>query len=494
MKKLLLRISVLSPQHSGLFILLSFLAFASPALAVRGLFISKTADCSDVKSPEGSTAAGVVTYCLPGLGANQNQLMYWNGSIWVKAISSTGSVDVQDESVSQGPATSLNFVGAGVTATQSGGTATITIPGGSGASTFLALNDTPDSYVGQAGKLAAVNSGETAVEFVDPYVSGPTAHDAVGTTTNPVLIGGYASAAAPADVSADGDAVRNWNLRNGAQVVGIQAGGDLIGGDATNGLKVQVTTAPTTAVTGPLTDTELRATPLPVSGTVTANAGTGTMAVSAAALPLPTGAATSALQGGGLPAALGAGGGLKVDGSGTALPVSGTFWQATQPVSGTFWQTTQPVSITSMPSTPVTGTFWQATQPVSMATNMPVGANSNAKINCTGNAFLNMTTATTTEIVALSGSTVIYVCGYSLVTNGGTATNVTFKQGAGTNCGTSTAAISSDVPLTAATNTVGIARGGGEGMIVKTTTGGRALCVTSSGAATLAVDISYAQF
>lgn len=36
-------------------------------------------------------------------------------------------------------------------------------------------------------------------------------------------------------------------------------------------------------------------------------------------------------------------------------PVSGAFWQAVQPVSGTFWQATQPVS----------GTFWQATQPVS---------------------------------------------------------------------------------------------------------------------------------
>jgi hypothetical protein len=46
------------------------------------------------------------------------------------------------------------------------------------------------------------------------------------------------------------------------------------------------------AVTGPLTDTQLRATPVPVSGTVTANAGTGTFAVSAASLPLPTGAAT----------------------------------------------------------------------------------------------------------------------------------------------------------------------------------------------------------
>ncbi len=50
-------------------------------------------------------------------------------------------------------------------------------------------------------------------------------------------------------------------------------------------------TSPLT-VTGPLTDTQLRATPVPVSGTVTANAGTGTFAVSAASLPLPTGAAT----------------------------------------------------------------------------------------------------------------------------------------------------------------------------------------------------------
>lgn len=45
-------------------------------------------------------------------------------------------------------------------------------------------------------------------------------------------------------------------------------------------LHVVVDSAPTTAVTGPLTDVQLRATPVPISGTVTANAGTGTMAVS----------------------------------------------------------------------------------------------------------------------------------------------------------------------------------------------------------------------
>lgn len=48
------------------------------------------------------------------------------------------------------------------------------------------------------------------------------------------------------------------------------------------------------------------------------------------------------------------------------VPVSGTFYQATQPVSGTFWQATQPVSGTFYQATqPVSGTFWQSIQPVS---------------------------------------------------------------------------------------------------------------------------------
>jgi hypothetical protein len=90
-----------------------------------------------------------------------------------------------------------------------------------------------------------------------------------------------------------------------------------------------------------LTDTQLRASAVPVSGTFYQV----TQPVSIASMP--------------------------------TTAVTGTFWQATQPISGTvsvsgsvavtgtFYQATQPVSIASMPSTPVTGTFWQATQPVS---------------------------------------------------------------------------------------------------------------------------------
>jgi len=122
------------------------------------------------------------------------------------------------------------------------------------------------------------------------------------------------------------------------------------------------------------------------------------------------------------------------------------------------------------------------------------GANSNAKINCNANAFLNMTAATTTQIVALSGSEDIFVCSYSIVSDGVTATDVKFVSGTGSDCAVSQADRSSDLPLTAAADTVGISRAAGEGMILKSEAGGDALCVTSSGAATIGVDISYAQF
>lgn len=94
----------------------------------------------------------------------------------------------------------------------------------------------------------------------------------------------------------------------------------------------------------PLTDTQLRATAVPVSGTFFQ----ATQPVSAASLPLPSGAATEttlaavesdttaiaasvASIDGKNPTLVS--GRVPVDGSGVTQPVSGTFWQATQPVS-----------------------------------------------------------------------------------------------------------------------------------------------------------------
>jgi len=77
-------------------------------------------------------------------------------------------------------------------------------------------------------------------------VQGEDDHD-IPITGKPVLVAGRASAAAPADVSADGDAVRAWMLRNGARCVVLTAAGALIAGDAANGLDVDVTRMPTGA-------------------------------------------------------------------------------------------------------------------------------------------------------------------------------------------------------------------------------------------------------
>ncbi len=100
------------------------------------------------------------------------------------------------------------------------------------------------------------------------------------------------------------------------------------------------------------------ATTQPVSGTVTANAGTGT---------------------------------FTVDASGFVVPVSGTFWQATQPVSGTFWQATQPVS----------GTFWQATQPVSGTVTADAGSGT---FTVDGSGHTQPVSGTITANIGTSGS------------------------------------------------------------------------------------------
>jgi len=73
---------------------------------------------------------------------------------------------------------------------------------------------------------------------------GSVAHDASASGVAPVLTGGFASAAAPTDVSADGDAVNGWYLRNGAQCVNLTAAGTLVAaGNGTAATSIRVTVA-----------------------------------------------------------------------------------------------------------------------------------------------------------------------------------------------------------------------------------------------------------
>lgn len=83
-------------------------------------------------------------------------------------------------------------------------------------------------------------------------IAGAAAHDAP-VSGNPVLVAGYASAAAPVAVSGDGDATQAWYSLNGAQCVQLTNAGALIPGDATDGLTVNLGTNNDVTVSGTTT-------------------------------------------------------------------------------------------------------------------------------------------------------------------------------------------------------------------------------------------------
>lgn len=150
------------------------------------------------------------------------------------------------------------------------------------------------------------------------------------------------------------------------QVVQLDLGGAaaevLAAGSVPVSGAVSVANFPATqAVSGPVTDAQLRATALPISGTVNTGGLTDTqlrataVAMSAASLPLPTGASTEATLAG-VRTDLGTDGATPPPVLGAGTGVRGWLRSIYEKLTG---------------SIAVTGTFFQATQPVSMAANTP---------------------------------------------------------------------------------------------------------------------------
>jgi hypothetical protein len=101
---------------------------------------------------------------------------------------------------------------------------------------------------------------------------------------------------------------------------------------------------------------------------------------------------------------------------------------------------------------------------------------------------INVSTATTTQLVALSAGKKIYVTAADVVA-GGTG-NVTFEYGTGTNCATGTTVLTGAYPLTAQ---AGLSKGGGLGP-VWVVPSGNALCVLTSAAVQYSGSVAYTQF
>lgn len=101
---------------------------------------------------------------------------------------------------------------------------------------------------------------------------------------------------------------------------------------------------------------------------------------------------------------------------------------------------------------------------------------------------INVSTATTTQLVALTSAQKIYVTGYDVVA-GGTG-NITFEYGTGTACATGTTALTGAYPLTAQS---GLTKGGGLGPVL-VVPAGNALCVLTSAAVQMSGSVAYTKF
>lgn len=103
------------------------------------------------------------------------------------------------------------------------------------------------------------------------------------------------------------------------------------------------------------------------------------------------------------------------------------------------------------------------------------------------NAPISINTAVTTQVVAISGSTQIYICKVLLMAAG--ATNVTLEYGTGSLCATGLTTLTGAMPLAAQAGWV-------EPMGFKpnyTTPAGQAFCIVNSAAVQVSGSISYVQ-
>lgn len=116
------------------------------------------------------------------------------------------------------------------------------------------------------------------------------------------------------------------------------------------------------------------------------------------------------------------------------------------------------------------------------------GANMVSLIQANASAAISVSTATTTQIVALSSSLKIYVTSFDVIA-GGTG-NITFVYGTGSNCGTGTTSLTGAYNLTAQ---AGIAKGNGLGPVL-VVPASNALCVTTSAAVQMSGSVAYTQF
>ena len=105
-----------------------------------------------------------------------------------------------------------------------------------------------------------------------------------------------------------------------------------------------------------------------------------------------------------------------------------------------------------------------------------------------------MTTATTTQIVAVGSTAKVRICAYAIQgSTSSTATTLKLVYGTGTACASGTTALTPAWNMSASSTALPFSQGHGVGELFQTPVGD-ALCATSSAAGTVNISVTYAQF
>ncbi len=115
-------------------------------------------------------------------------------------------------------------------------------------------------------------------------------------------------------------------------------------------------------------------------------------------------------------------------------------------------------------------------------------------INCDKSVVINISTATTTALVAVSGSTSVYVCAYDISLHSGTNPAFQFEYGSGTACATSPIALTGTFGGANASADQDFKNGSGTGVLFGSIAS-NGLCLVSTGTTpNLQGVVTYAQF
>lgn len=115
---------------------------------------------------------------------------------------------------------------------------------------------------------------------------------------------------------------------------------------------------------------------------------------------------------------------------------------------------------------------------------------------CDNSAAINMSTSTTTQIIAISGTGGrTYICSINIIV--GAADNVALISGSGTNCASNQAGLAGGTTAGSGWNFAangGLTLGSGLGMVIKTATTNNEVCLVTSASAQVSGTITYTQF